>query len=41
MAVTFVSKRLEASVKNSSDIEKIEAPREALESSERNRRVVE
>ena len=41
MAATFVSKRWKASEKNSSDVERIEAPREALESSERNRRYVE
>jgi hypothetical protein len=39
--LTFASKRWKASAKNSSDIERIDAPREALESSERNRRHVE
>ena len=38
---TFVSKRWKASAKNSSDKERIKAPREALESSERNKRHIE
>jgi len=41
VAATFVSKRWKASAKNWSDMERIEAPREALESSERNGRHVD